>query len=176
MRTHLGGAYSFVACLGHLTIDHASLSRRSTVPTPNRNLQHLGAHYECTQRAAAAANSKQQQRQHAAAAVAASNMAAAVDAASNETLQGQHGECWPRCLRGKTYTRKHRRKYSQNEYPLIHQLQAATNAETPNNDNTRRSHKQEPRRPTNTQIFRGSRSAIPTPRSPPSSPPHPRAL
>ena len=27
-----GGAYSFVACLSHLTIDHASLSRRSTVP------------------------------------------------------------------------------------------------------------------------------------------------
>ena len=26
--------YSFVACLSHLTIDHASLSRRSTVPTP----------------------------------------------------------------------------------------------------------------------------------------------
>ena len=26
-----GGAYPFVACLGHLTIDHASLSRRSTV-------------------------------------------------------------------------------------------------------------------------------------------------
>ena len=30
-----GGAYSFAACLSHLTIDHASLSRRSTVPTPN---------------------------------------------------------------------------------------------------------------------------------------------
>ena len=28
-------AYSFVACLSHLTIDDASLSRRSTVPTPN---------------------------------------------------------------------------------------------------------------------------------------------
>ncbi|CAM9690496.1 unnamed protein product, partial [Sphacelaria rigidula] len=27
----LGGAYSFVACLGRLTIDHASLSRRSAV-------------------------------------------------------------------------------------------------------------------------------------------------
>ena len=26
-----GGVYSFVACLSHLTIDHASLSRRSTV-------------------------------------------------------------------------------------------------------------------------------------------------
>ena len=31
---------SFVACLSHLTIDHASLSRRSTGPTPNRHLQH----------------------------------------------------------------------------------------------------------------------------------------
>ena len=40
-----GGGYSFVACLSHLTIDHASLSRRSTVPTPNRHLRHLGAHY-----------------------------------------------------------------------------------------------------------------------------------
>ena len=42
------GGDSFVACLvGHLTIDHASLSRRSTVPTPDRgtDLQHLGAHY-----------------------------------------------------------------------------------------------------------------------------------
>ena len=29
------GGYSFVACLSHLTIDHASFSRRSTVPTPN---------------------------------------------------------------------------------------------------------------------------------------------
>ena len=29
-----GGAYSFVAYLSHLTIDHASLSRRSNVPTP----------------------------------------------------------------------------------------------------------------------------------------------
>ena len=46
-----GGAYSFVACLSHSTIDHASLSRRSTVPstvpTPNkRHLQHLGAQYD----------------------------------------------------------------------------------------------------------------------------------
>ena len=32
-----GGAYSFVACLSHLTIDPASLSRPSTVPTPNRD-------------------------------------------------------------------------------------------------------------------------------------------
>ena len=40
-----GEACSFVACLSHLTIDHASLSRRGTAPTPNINLQHLGAHY-----------------------------------------------------------------------------------------------------------------------------------
>ena len=41
-----GGGYSFVACLSHLTIDYAFLSRRSTVPTPQkRHLQHLGAHY-----------------------------------------------------------------------------------------------------------------------------------
>ena len=39
------GAYSFVACFGRLTIDHASLSRRSTVPTPNRHLQQSGANY-----------------------------------------------------------------------------------------------------------------------------------
>ena len=32
-----GGAYSFVADLSHLTIGHASRSRRSTVPTPNRD-------------------------------------------------------------------------------------------------------------------------------------------
>ena len=37
--------YSFVACLSNLTVDHASLSRRSTVPTPNRDLQHLSAHH-----------------------------------------------------------------------------------------------------------------------------------
>ena len=30
-----GGAYSFVACLSHLAIDHTPLSRGSTVPTPN---------------------------------------------------------------------------------------------------------------------------------------------
>ena len=30
------GAYSFVACISPLTICHASLSRRSTVPTPNK--------------------------------------------------------------------------------------------------------------------------------------------
>ena len=40
-----GGAYSFVARLSHLTTDHASLSRRSIVPTPDRDIQHLGAHY-----------------------------------------------------------------------------------------------------------------------------------
>ena len=38
-------AYSVVACLSHLTNYHASLSRRSTAPTPNRHLQPLGAHY-----------------------------------------------------------------------------------------------------------------------------------
>ena len=39
-----GGAYSFVACLvSHLTIDHASLSRRSTVPTPNRDTSNVWA-------------------------------------------------------------------------------------------------------------------------------------
>ena len=27
-----GGVYSFVACLSHLTVDHSTLSRRSTVP------------------------------------------------------------------------------------------------------------------------------------------------
>ena len=32
-----GGAYSCIACLSHMTIDHASLSRRSTVSTPNRD-------------------------------------------------------------------------------------------------------------------------------------------
>ena len=38
-----GGAYSFVACLCHLTIDHASLSRRSAVPTPNRDTSNIWA-------------------------------------------------------------------------------------------------------------------------------------
>ena len=38
-----GGAYSFVACLGHLTIRHASLSRRTTVPTPNRDASNIWA-------------------------------------------------------------------------------------------------------------------------------------
>ena len=32
-----GGVLFFVGCLSHLTIDHASLSRRSTVPTPSRH-------------------------------------------------------------------------------------------------------------------------------------------
>ena len=35
---------TFVACLSNMTTDHASFSRRSSVPTPNRHLQHLGAH------------------------------------------------------------------------------------------------------------------------------------
>ena len=37
------GAYSFIACLSHLIIDHASLSRRSTVPTPNRDTSNIWA-------------------------------------------------------------------------------------------------------------------------------------
>ena len=38
-----GGAYSFVACLSNLTIDHESLSRRSIVPTPNRDTSNIWA-------------------------------------------------------------------------------------------------------------------------------------
>ena len=38
-----GGAYSFVACLSHLTIDHASLPRRIIVPTPNRDTSNVWA-------------------------------------------------------------------------------------------------------------------------------------
>ena len=38
-----GGGFSFVACLSHLTIDHASLSRRSTVLTPNKDTSNIGA-------------------------------------------------------------------------------------------------------------------------------------
>ena len=38
-----GGAYSFVAWLGHLTIDHASLWRRSTGPTRNRDTSSIFA-------------------------------------------------------------------------------------------------------------------------------------
>ena len=37
-KLNMGGGgtrYSFIACLSHLTIGHASPSRRSTVPTPN---------------------------------------------------------------------------------------------------------------------------------------------
>lgn len=40
-----GGAYLCVACLSHLTIDHAPLWGRSTIPDPKRHLQRLGAHY-----------------------------------------------------------------------------------------------------------------------------------
>ena len=36
-----GGAYSFVACLSRLIIDHALFSRRSTVPTPNRDAPNI---------------------------------------------------------------------------------------------------------------------------------------
>ena len=40
-----GGAHlsHFVACLRQLTIDHASLSRRSTDPTPNRDTSNISA-------------------------------------------------------------------------------------------------------------------------------------
>ena len=38
-----GVAYSFVACLSHLTIDHAPLSRRRTVRTPNRDASNVWA-------------------------------------------------------------------------------------------------------------------------------------
>ena len=38
-----GGGYSLVACLCHSTIDYASLSRRSTVPTPNRDTSNTWA-------------------------------------------------------------------------------------------------------------------------------------
>ena len=38
-----GGAHSFVACPSHLTIDHASLSRRSAVPPPNRDTSNSSA-------------------------------------------------------------------------------------------------------------------------------------
>ena len=36
-----GGAYSFFARLSHLTIDHASLWRRSAVPTPNKDISSI---------------------------------------------------------------------------------------------------------------------------------------
>ena len=44
VRTRGGGAgLSFVAFLSHLTIDHASFSRRSTVPTPSRDTSNVWA-------------------------------------------------------------------------------------------------------------------------------------
>ena len=45
-----GGGYSFVACLSRLTLDHASLSRRGTVPTTiiEAPLTFGGAHYACS--------------------------------------------------------------------------------------------------------------------------------
>ena len=36
-----GGGHSFVACRSHLTIDHASISRRSTALTPNRDASNI---------------------------------------------------------------------------------------------------------------------------------------
>ena len=42
-RRGRGGAYSIVACISHLTIDQASLSRRGTVPTPNRDTSSISA-------------------------------------------------------------------------------------------------------------------------------------
>ena len=38
-----GEAYSFVACLSRLTIDHVSLSRRSAVQTPHRDTSNIWA-------------------------------------------------------------------------------------------------------------------------------------
>ena len=38
-----GGGTYFVGCLSHLTIDHASLSRHSTVPTPKRDTSNIWA-------------------------------------------------------------------------------------------------------------------------------------
>ena len=43
MRGRGGAGYSFVACPSHLTIDHASLSRRSTLPSPNRDTSNIWA-------------------------------------------------------------------------------------------------------------------------------------
>ena len=40
-RLEGGGAHSFVTCLSHLTIDHAYLLRRSTVPIPNRGTSNI---------------------------------------------------------------------------------------------------------------------------------------
>ena len=39
------GGGVILACLNHLSIEQASLSRRSTVPNPKRYLQQLGAQY-----------------------------------------------------------------------------------------------------------------------------------
>ena len=36
-RMKQGGGISFVACHTHVTVDHASLMRRGTVPAPNAN-------------------------------------------------------------------------------------------------------------------------------------------
>ena len=41
------GGYSFAPCLSHLPIDHAPLSRRSTVPTPNREISNIQALITC---------------------------------------------------------------------------------------------------------------------------------
>ena len=38
-----GGATILLLALGHLTIDHASLSRRSTVPAPDRDTSNIWA-------------------------------------------------------------------------------------------------------------------------------------
>ena len=35
--------YSMVACLRHLTVDHASLSRQATLPTPHRETSNIWA-------------------------------------------------------------------------------------------------------------------------------------
>ena len=42
------GAYSFVVCLSHFTIDHAFLSRRSTVPTPSRDTSNIWVLITCS--------------------------------------------------------------------------------------------------------------------------------
>ena len=42
-----GGAYSFAACLSLLTVDHASLSRRSTVSTPSGDTVDIGGLFTC---------------------------------------------------------------------------------------------------------------------------------
>lgn len=40
-----GGVLSCLLALSHVIVDHASLSRRSAVFTPTRDLKHLAAHY-----------------------------------------------------------------------------------------------------------------------------------